>query len=209
MGWALFVMLAALVGTGLILARMPRMIWELTGAVMLLGAAGYAWQGSPSLGGDPREAAQSAPKFDEGLASLRNAFAGTDNDAGPWITFSDGLARQGDYESAVNALTSGLRDHPDNANLWVALGTMLMYKTEGAVSPAARYSYAQAMRLAPEKSAAPYFYGLALAQAGDYDAARALWADLYAKVPPQSPLHAELEANIGKLDRLLAGQAAQ
>ncbi len=57
MGWAIFALLAALVGTGLILARMPRPIWELVGAALLLGAAGYAWQGNPMLGGDPRNLA--------------------------------------------------------------------------------------------------------------------------------------------------------
>lgn len=207
MGWAIFALLAALVGTGLILARMPRMIWELVGAALLLGAAGYAWQGNPSFAGDPRQPADSAPKFDDALANLRNAFSGTDNKVGPWITFSDGLARQGDYESATNALVSGLKANPDNANLWVALGNMLIYKAEGAVSPAASYSYSQAMRFAPENMAAPYFHGLALAQSGQYDAARRLWAALYARVPKDSPLHADLEANLARLDRILAGQS--
>jgi len=208
MGWAIFALLAALVGTGLILAHMPRLIWELVGASLLLGAAGYAWQGNPSLAGAPRAASQTAVPFDEGLANLRNAFAGTDNKAGPWITFSDGLARQGDYESATAALVSGLKANPDNATLWVALGNMLITKAEGAVSPAASYSYEQAMRLAPANYAAPYFYGLALAQSGQYDAARKLWAALYARVPKDSPLHAELEADLARLDRILAGQSA-
>lgn len=208
MGWALFALLAALVGTGLILARMPRPIWELAGAALLLGAAGYAWQGNPMLGGDPRKPADSAPKFDNDLANLRNAFSGPDNKSGPWIMMSDGLARQGDYENASNALVSGLKAHPDNANLWVALGNMLIYKAEGALSPAAAYSYEQAMRLAPDNLAAPYFYGLALAQSGQYDAARKLWGALYMRVPQDSPLHADLEANLSRLDRVLAGQPA-
>lgn len=207
MGWAIFALLAALVGTALILARMPRMIWELVGAALLVAAAGYAWQGNPALAGDPRTPADSALKFDNDLANLRNAFSGPDSKAGPWITMSDGLARQGDYESAANVLVSGLKAHPDNANLWVALGNMLIYKAEGAVSPAATYSYEQAMRLAPDNLAAPYFYGLALAQSGQYDAARKLWATLYARVPKESPLHADLEASLARLDQLLAGQA--
>lgn len=209
MGWAIFALLAALVATGLILARMPRMVWELVGSALLLGAAGYAWQGSPSLKGDPRTAAQNTARYDEAMAKLRNAFSGTDNKAAPWITMSDGLARQGDYTDATNALVAGVKAEPDNANLWVALGNMLIYKADGALSPAARFSYAEAQRLAPKSSAAPYFYGLALAQAGDYDAARALWAGLQARVPPQTPLYAMLSANIAQLDRLLAGQGRQ
>lgn len=209
MGWAIFALLAAVVAMGLIFARMPRMIWELAGSALLLGAAGYAWQGSPSLRGDPRTAAQNTPRYDEDLAKLRNAFSGTDNKAAPWITMSDGLARQGDYEDAANALVAGVKAHPDNPALWVALGNMLIYKADGALSPAARFSYAEAERLAPDKSAAPYFHGLALAQSGDYDAARAVWADLQARVPPQSPLYAMLAAHLARLDSLTAGQGAR
>lgn len=209
MGWAIFALLAALAGTGLILARMPRAIWELVGAALLLGAAGYAWQGNPSLAGDPRKPADSGLKFDNDLANLRNAFSGPDSQSGPWITMSDGLARQGDYASASNVLVSGLKAYPDNANLWVALGNMLIYKAEGAVSPAAAYSYEQAMRVAPTNFAAPYFYGLALAQSGQYDNARKLWVALYNRVPDDSPLHADLEVNLARLDRVLAGQPAK
>jgi cytochrome c-type biogenesis protein CcmH/NrfG len=206
MGWALFALLAASVAIGLVLARMPRMVWELVGSALLLAAAGYAWQGSPSLNGDPRAPGQTVPRYDEDLAKLRNAFSGTDNKAGLWITMSDGLARQGNYEDAANALVAGLKANPDNANLWVALGNMLIYKADGAFSPAAQFSYAQAERLAPGNSAAPYFHGLALAQAGQYDAARQIWAALQARVPAQSPLHAMLAENIARLDSLMTAE---
>lgn len=209
MGWAIFALLAALTATGLILARLPRKIWEMAGSVLLLGAAGYAWQGNPSLPGTVREGAQAILPFDEDMAKLRNAFAGTDNQAAPWITLSDGLARQGDYENAANALVAGVKSAPDNANLWVALGNMLITKSGGVVSPAADYSYRQAMRLAPEQSGAPYFHGLALAQSGQYDAARKIWAALYARVPPQSPLHAMLSAHLARLDSLMTQRGGQ
>ncbi len=209
MGWALFALLAASVAIGLVLARMPRMVWELVGSALLLAAAGYAWQGSPSLKGDPRAPGQTVPRYDEDLAKLRNAFSGTDNKAGPWITMSDGLARQGDYTNAANALVAGLKANPDNPSLWVALGNMLIYKADGAFPPAAQFSYAQAERLAPGKSAAPYFHGLALAQTGDYDAARAVWSALQERVPPQSELHRMLEAHLARLDSLIAGQRGQ
>ncbi|MBP6031566.1 MAG: tetratricopeptide repeat protein [Sphingobium sp.] len=209
MGWAIFALLAALTATGLILARLPRKIWEMAGSVLLLGAAGYAWQGNPSLPGTVREGAQAILPFDEDMAKLRNAFAGTDNQAAPWITLSDGLARQGDYENAANALVAGVKSAPDNANLWVALGNMLITKSGGVVSPAAEYSYRQAMRLAPEQSGAPYFHGLALAQSGQYDAARKIWVALYARVPPQSPLHAMLSAHLARLDSLMTQRGGQ
>ena len=141
MGWALVALLLALVVIGLLLARLPRMLWELVGAALLFGLAGYAWQGHPNLSGAPREAAQTGPRFDEDLARVRDSFGGRYGKAAPWITMSDGFARRGQTEDAANILVAGLRADPDNADLWVALGNALMLHGEDIVSPAADYSY--------------------------------------------------------------------
>lgn len=208
MGWALVALLLALVVTGLLLARLPRILWELVGAALLFGLAGYAWQGHPNLPGAPREVAQVGPRLDEGLARLRDSFGGRYGNAAQWITLSDGFARRGQTKDAANILVAGLRADPENADLWVALGNALILHGEGIVSPAADYCYRRAMQLAPRSSAAPYFYGLALAQSGQFAAARKVWGALVARVPPQSPLHAQLEAGLQQLDRILAGQAS-
>lgn len=208
MGWVLTLLLAALVLAGLVLlGRLPRMLVELTGAVLLLGIAGYAWQGRPNLPGSPRDPAQTAPRFDEDLAQLRDAFGGRYGKAAPWITMSDGFARQGRTQDAANVLHSGLRAEPRNPDLWVAMGNALIAHSGGIVSPAAQYSYRQAMALAPQSSAAPYFYGLALAQSGQYAQARKVWGDLAARVTAGTPLHQMLQANLAQLDRILSGQS--
>ena len=52
MGWVVILIFAALIMLGLWrFAKMPRAALELLGAALLLGIAGYAWQGSPTLAG--------------------------------------------------------------------------------------------------------------------------------------------------------------
>ncbi|WP_156254898.1 hypothetical protein [Sandarakinorhabdus oryzae] len=55
MGYLFVTFLAAAVLAGLELSgRVPRLALELAACAMLIGMAGYAWQGSPALGGAPR-----------------------------------------------------------------------------------------------------------------------------------------------------------
>ncbi len=208
MGWAIVMLLLTTVAVGLFLiGRLHRGLWGMAAAALLFAMAGYAWQGRPELRGDPRDPASLVRPFDEDLAKLRNAFGGSYGKAAPWLTMSDGFARQGRTGEAANVLLSGLRAAPDDPDLWVGLGNALVAHGGGMVSPSADYSYRRAMRVAPDKSSSPYFYGLALAQSGRYADARTIWSALAARVPEKSPLHAELQANLDQLDRILAGQS--
>lgn len=208
MAWAPVLLLLLVVASGMILlGRLPRAIWGMTSAALLLGMAGYAWQGHPGLSGSPRDPAQASIRFNEDKAKLRNAFGGAYGTAAPWLTMSDGFARQGKTKEAANVLLSGLRAAPDDPNLWVGLGNALVEHNEGILSPAADYSYREAMRLAPDASAPAYFYGLALAEAGQYADARGIWGALDKRVPEKSPLHDMLTDNLALLDRIIAGQS--
>jgi hypothetical protein len=58
MGYLFVVILAGATLVGLYLSgRLPRMALEFAACAMLVGIAGYAWQGSPSLAGAPHAAA--------------------------------------------------------------------------------------------------------------------------------------------------------
>lgn len=202
MSWAFIALLTIIVITGLVLlGRLPRGLWSLVGAALLTGLAGYAWQGHAGLKGQPRNAASVAPRFDEDLAKLRNSFGGAYGTAGQWLTLSDGLARQGKTKEAANVLVAALRSSPEDATLWVGLGNALM-QHGGLLSPAADYSYRQAIRVAPQSAAGPFFRGLALASSGQFREARTIWTDLLARLPEKAPLHAQLQADIKRLDLL-------
>ena len=205
-GWIIAFAGAALAFAALLLVgRIPRSAREITAAALLLGLAGYAWQGHPGLAGAPRQLRETRGEgFDEALAEKRRGLAERFGPAAQWLMLSDGLARQGKTREAANVLLSGLRATPDDPNLWLGLGNALVAHGEGAVSPGAAFAYRRALELAPEAPAPRYFYGLALARAGDLQAARDLWAPLAASAPADSQVRAELEANIARIDAMLA-----
>ena len=206
-GWLIaaafaFCLMALLIAVG----RIPRMSWELTAAAVLLGLAGYAWQGSPGLPGQPKMASASTDrgKFDEQLAERRRGMAERYGKAGQWLMLSDGLGRQGKTKEAANVLLAGLKQTPDDPNLWLGLGNALIAHAGGVVSPSADFAYRRAMTLDPDAPAPPYFYGLALVRAGQLQAAKELWAPLAARAPEGSEIKAELELSIARIDAMLA-----
>lgn len=208
MGWVIAAAMAVVVMALLMLAgRLPRATWELTGAALLLGLAGYAWQGHPRLPGSPRTMAERAPPFNEDMIERRRGMAERFGPAAQWMVLSDGLARQGKKKEAANVLLSGLRQSPDDPNLWLGLANALVEHGD-MLSPGADYAYRKAIALEPEAPAAAYFYGLALARSGDLAGAKAQWAPIADKAPPDSEVRAELLANIARIDAMLAGKAA-
>jgi cytochrome c-type biogenesis protein CcmH/NrfG len=170
---------------------------------LLLGLAGYAWLGHPGLAGHP-VTAKAAIRFDERLAEKRRAIGERVGPASKWLVMSDGLARAGATQDAANVIVSGLKETPDDANLWVGLGNALLAHGGGSLSPAANHAYRRALALEPDGVSPNYFYGLALAQSGQFEAAQSIWRALAARLPENADLRAELERNVGLLDRLIA-----
>lgn len=207
MGWVVAIGLAVLVALAVIgLGRLPRASWELVGAALLLGLAGYAWQGSSALSGSPHAAGKRDVRFDEKLVERRRALADRLGPANQWLILSDGLGRQGKSREAANVLVSGLRQYPDDANLWLGLGNALLVHGEGVLSPGADFAYRRALQLGGKGPGPAYFYGLALAAAGQYGAARDQWVPLHDRLPPQSGLRRDLEEKIGALNAIIAAQ---
>jgi cytochrome c-type biogenesis protein CcmH len=211
-GWLIAFGLAALVLAALLLARLPRLAWEVTAAALLLGLAGYAWQGHPGLAGAPRNVADAkeAP-FDEKLVERRRGLAERYGPAAQWMLLSDSFGRRGLTKEAANVLLSGLRDDPRDQNLWLGLGNALTNHMGGVVSPAADFAYRQAIAIAPDDPAPRYFYGLALAQTRQFREAREQWAPLAARLPADSQIGKELRADVARIDAMLdgAGQVPQ
>lgn len=205
-GWFLAFGLAALAFIAMLLVgRIPRSAREITAAALLLGLAGYAWQGNPGLAGAPRTVKQIDVSFDEKLAEQRRGLAERYGPAGQWLVMSDGLGRQGKTKESANILLAGLRQTPNDPNLWLGLGNALVAHADGVVSPGADFAYRRALALDPDGLAPRYFYGLALARNGQLQAARDLWAPLAAATPPGSAIRTELDANIARIDSLLSG----
>lgn len=208
-GWVIAIALALLAGGATIwFARRARAAWELIAAAMLVGLAGYAWQGCPSLAGHPVKAVAQDNRFNEDIAKLRQEMGERFTQAGQWLVLSDALGRQGQHEDAANVLRVGLKQYPDDPNLWLGLGNALMVHGEGILSPSAEYCFRKAMALAPGQPAPAYFFGLALAQSGQPQQAERIWKDLLARAPADAEWRGDVEHNLQILERALRGQGA-
>jgi cytochrome c-type biogenesis protein CcmH len=179
MGWLILATLmaaslAALWGLG---ARQGML--TAAAAALMLGAAGYALQGRPSLSGAPAHGSEGRDFFP--LTEARHAFFGNFSFAESWLRMSEALARDGKSEEAVGILQNAVGRYPGDAQLWIGLGNALVDHGRG-LTPPAELAYRRANEL-NSGPAASFFYGLALARSGHRDEAVAIWRDILDHTP--------------------------
>ncbi len=153
-------------------------------AILFVGAAGYALQGSPGLVGSPRAGqARAAPIS---LAKAREIMMGSFNVSDRYLILADSRSRVGDTLGAVGAMKSGVKQFPRDYQMWVGLGNALADHAQG-LTPAARLAFARAKEIAPNAPAPDYFLGLALLRSGEAEEAEKLWKELLARTPTSAP----------------------
>jgi len=209
MSWVLIVALALIVF--LVVAfvfKAPRSGWEAVGAALLLGVAGYGLQGSPGMPSAPKASAEDASRDARALVEARIALS--DSGIPPtnrWVVLADGLARNGRFAEAAEILRGAIADNPKDAEAWTALGNALIAHAEGMPTPAAIYAYDRAMKANPRSPAPRFFLGAAMAQSGQFQQARDLWAQALALAPKDAPYREGLAERLGQLDRFLTAQS--
>ncbi|MBC2668572.1 tetratricopeptide repeat protein [Novosphingobium piscinae] len=212
MSWIFVIALALLIFVLLaVVLKAPRGSWEVLGAALLLGLAGYAWQGAPALRGAPKAPAESTGQGEAALdvaerQKLAQAAPMSDKD----IVVADALARHGQFADSAEFLRGAVQRNPDNADAWLAMANSLVGHAEGTISPAAIYAYDQAERAAPGSPGPGFFKGLAMIRSGRLEDGRKAWAALLAQTPPDAPWRADLAQRLAELDQFLArAQEAQ
>src|SRR4029079_8860565 len=113
-----------------------------------------------------------------------------------WTNLADGYQRRGDTEGAAEVLESAVRRHPQDADLWVAYGYALVVHGGNMMGPAAQLAFQRAAAIAPNHPAPRFFYGLALAQGGNYDEAERVWRELLPTIPADSQFRAITEQRL-------------
>ncbi|MFM9936360.1 MAG: tetratricopeptide repeat protein [Novosphingobium sp.] len=207
MTWILILLITGIVFAVMaFVLKLPRSGWEITGAALLFGIAGYALQGHPGQAGAPHPAAETAKLADEALLKERQQMGSAFGKGQTWLILADALTRQGQYGAAADVLRNAIAKTPRDPDLWVALGNALVGHSDGIISPAAQYAFQKAADIAPDHPGPPFFMGLALAQTGRLTEARTLWAQLLAHSAPDAPYRADLEARLARLDSMLAAQ---
>ncbi len=208
--WLLIAALGLVVLTALWrLARLDRNTLQFVASALLLALAGYAWQGSPGLAGSPKRGVAVQTTGDGGIAELRRQMMGRFDAADRWLIIADSRLQRGDTRGAADAAAAGARRRPGNGHLWVGLGNALVAHAGGLLTPASELAYRRALKSWPEHPGPKFFYGLALAQNGQFDAAERLWVEALAAAPPDASWRPEVEAQLQLLRRTKAMSATQ
>lgn len=205
MGWAiLFALVAIAFGLLVRFGGLPRTTMELLAAALLIGVAGYVWQGSPVLSGSPVISREAVGEVDaQAMIAQRRMRTGT-GDEGAWLDMGDALSRAGATQGAVLAMRSGIRDHRNSPDLWVGLGNALIAHGDGVISPAAMFAFQHAASLSPDHPAPAFFYGLALAKQGNLAEAGNVWRGLLARSPKDARWRADLIERLTAIGQISA-----
>lgn len=208
MGWGMLATVAVVAVLALALLRYPRRLWTVPATAIMLGAAGYAWQGSPGLPGHPVAPGGQRVEVDQGLIDLRDAMFGKYGTyAWSYGNLADAMLRQGDRERAVKVWQGAVRQVPEDVALWTGFGSALAEYDGNQISPAAQFAFDKAFALAPEHPGPPFFYGLALVRANRFAEAEPWWEKAVALTPAKASYRQVLMARLLMLEVFLQEQA--
>jgi cytochrome c-type biogenesis protein CcmH len=180
MGFVWLALIAAVTLGLLWLLRIRGAMLTLASAAVAFGCAGFALQGRPGLDGSPRAGSEQAPPMP--LTGARHAMTGQFDYADIWLNMADALESRGRTEDAARLLASQVKRHPGDYKLWIGLGNALADHSR-TLSPAARFAFERAAKLAPGHPAPPFFLGLAEARSGNPQEAARLWRNILVNAP--------------------------
>lgn len=203
-GWIAVLVLAVVAGGAMMFfVRQQRPLWSAVAAALVLGLAGYAWQGSPALEAAPAYAAPAKREAAEALLAMRADMDANYGVAKQWLIMSDSYARDGNYRYAASFLQAGLRKHPRNGDLWAGLGLVLMLAGDGQMSPPAKMAFEKARLFAPLNRAPDYFAGLIELFEGRPAQTLAIWQKLVDGAPDKAIWKPKLESQVNGLKNML------
>ncbi len=180
MGLVILVLIVAATLGLLWLLRLRGAVFTLAAAALMIGAAGYALQGRPSLNGSPHVASDRRAPVK--LTAARKALMGQFTAADTWMTISEGYASRGRTADAVGVMNSAIRERPTDYAMWVGLGNALSDHAR-SLTPGAQFAYLRAAELAPGHPAPGFFLGLAEARSGQPGQALTRWRKILADAP--------------------------
>jgi cytochrome c-type biogenesis protein CcmH len=204
MGWLPAILIAAAVTAGLLLlVPLRKQLWPVIAAAVVLGVAGYAWQGSPQQAAAPAQPITAKLKAADSLLQMR-----ADMDTGygigkQWLITADSYARSGKYDYSAAFIQAGLRDHPKNGDLWAGLGVVLLLAGDGQMSPPAKMAFANARKFGPRNPSPDYFEGLVELFEGRPAKTVEIWQRLVDDAPDKAIWRPKLESQLGGLKTML------
>ena len=203
-GWLAMVLVAAMAG-GLVLfaSKARKLIWQPLLATLCLAMAGFAWQARPALPSVPAKSIEAERGAADALLKIRSDMDVGFGVAKTWLVTADGFARNGNYRAAAGYLQAGLREHPENPDLWSGLGVVLLLASDGELTPPAQFAFARARALGPAYPAPDYFEGLAALFDRKPDETLTKWKAVLERATPKAKYRTALESQIRGLEAML------
>ncbi|MDA7787807.1 tetratricopeptide repeat protein [Sphingomonadaceae bacterium] len=192
--------------------KMPKPGYSLFGAALMVGLAGYAMQGSPSLSGAPKEATSDVSGTGAAMVESRRSLFDTAVLPSRFVVSADAFTRRGQNDDAAGFLLNAVTENPQDTEAWLALGNALTEHADGQLTPAALYAYSKAEQTDPEHPGAAYFLGVGMIRSGRPAEALQLWQELAARAPddaPWKPVIEERAASLGEMMMRMRSGAAQ
>ena len=204
MGWLWLAIIGGLTFLALWRLGVSRELAWVSGAALMLGGAGYAWQQNAFMPGHPVTADAEAIEVDPGLAAFRvGIMPGVADDQAVLATADDRL-RAGDSTGAAQGIMDAISRRPTDPALWAGLGSVISAHDGGQMSPAALLAFRHSAALAPNDPGPPFFLGLAYVRAGQLDAAKAAWLQSLALSPRDAPYRVQIAERLVVIDRFRA-----
>lgn len=207
-GWVALAFLAfaslAIIGW---FVRKSKGLWQVAAATLLLGMTGYALQGRPALPSSPAKSLSAKEDAAVQLVEMRADMDQSFGSAKRWLITADSFAKQGDYKLSASYIQAGLRQNPQDPDLWSALGLQLMLASDGQMSPPAQLAFDKAREIRPNYPAPYYFAGLARLFGGDLNGAILLWEKTLSLATPKAKWKPRLESQL-QAAKALQAQAA-
>lgn len=204
-GWIAMSLIAVISLAALVLlGRLQKGYWQLAAAAILLGMTGYALQGRPSVQSSPAKSLaakeDAAVQLVEMRADMDQSFGG----AKRWLVTADAFAKQGDYKLSASYIQAGLKQNPNDPDLWSALGLQLMLASNGEMSLPAQLAFDKARAIRPNYPAPYYFAGLSRLFAGNIDSAILFWEKALSLATPNAKWKPRLESQLAGAKALQA-----
>jgi len=206
MAWLTVALLVLAIAAGLYpFLRRDKGALQFLAAALLLALAGYSWQGKPDQAGSPKSAQAPEPVADDDFAILHPDLLGRFDRAAAWMALADADRRAGNPLGSAQILERAVHEHPRSYALWTAYAYALVASNDNLMSPASQLAFERASRLAPDYPAPMFFYGLALARSGNWDAAEQVWREQLQGLGSAHPLYrAALEERLAAIQQARA-----
>lgn len=185
--------------------------WSTLAAALALGLAGYALQANPGLPGAPAATRADKDVPGEGLKLARQAMVAPEKrSSSKQLLTADAFAARGQTENAAVLLGAAVAENPNDAEVWLALGNVLVEHADGRLTEPALFAYARAEQADPEGIGPGYFLGLSQLREGRILEGRDTWAETLARAPEDAAGRDVMAEQLGTLDVLLqrAAEAA-